>query len=175
MLLLGQNVFLQYIFLLFDLVFIPAKKYIKYFSDTTLIDSWKSNGMLGENIENMTKSDSNFAATFVEYHTLLDINFHRSCLTNISVPKKVIHLYISYTPSPWLRNLNRDFTWKHYLLGSVKVTKNDDPDKYKYNGYGIGWFLFRIFIYRWKYGKKTLFLELIWAHLCILIIKTKIS
>ena len=66
--------------------------------------------MLGENIENMTKSDSNFAATFVEYHTLLDINFHRNCLTNISVPKTVIHLYISYTPSPWLRNLNTDFT-----------------------------------------------------------------
>ena len=27
------------------LVLIPAKKYIKYFSDTTQIDWWKSNGM----------------------------------------------------------------------------------------------------------------------------------
>ena len=27
------------------LVFIPAIKYIKYFSDTTRIESWKSNGM----------------------------------------------------------------------------------------------------------------------------------
>ena len=43
------------------LVFIPAKKYSKYPSGTTLIDSWKSNGMSEENIENTTKPDSNFA------------------------------------------------------------------------------------------------------------------
>ena len=36
------------------LVFTPAKKYIKYFSGSTRIDSWKSNGMLEENIENIT-------------------------------------------------------------------------------------------------------------------------
>ena len=38
------------------LLFIPAKKYIKYFSGTTRIESWKSNGMSEENIENITKS-----------------------------------------------------------------------------------------------------------------------
>ena len=37
------------------LVFIPAKKYIKYFSGTTRIDLWKSNGISEENIENITK------------------------------------------------------------------------------------------------------------------------
>ena len=42
------------------LVFIPAKKYIKYFSGTTWINSRKSNGMWEENIENITKSNSNF-------------------------------------------------------------------------------------------------------------------
>ena len=42
------------------LVFIPAKKYIKYFSDTTWINSWKSNEMSNENIENITESHSNF-------------------------------------------------------------------------------------------------------------------
>ena len=43
------------------LAFIPAKKHIKYFCGTTQIDSWMSNGMWEENIENITKSDSNFA------------------------------------------------------------------------------------------------------------------
>ena len=38
--------------------FIPAKKYIKYFSGTAQFDSWKSNGMSEENIENITTSDS---------------------------------------------------------------------------------------------------------------------
>ena len=46
---------------------IPAKKYIKYFSGTTSIDSWKSNGISEENIENIPKSDSKFVPTFVDH------------------------------------------------------------------------------------------------------------
>ena len=57
------------------LVFIPAKKYFKYFSATTRIDSWTSNGISEESIENMTKSDSNFPPTFVDHHLLPDITF----------------------------------------------------------------------------------------------------
>ena len=37
------------------LVFIAAKKYIKYVSGITRFDSWKSNGMSEENIDNITK------------------------------------------------------------------------------------------------------------------------
>ena len=123
-----------------SLVFIPAKKYVKYFSGTTKIDSWKSNGMSEENIENITESDSNFAQTFVDHHVLPDINFNEHCLinNNISIPKKVINLYISYTLPPQLRNLNMDFTLNNCLFGSVKLTKNADPDKYKYSSYDIG-------------------------------------
>ena len=95
------------------LVFIPAKKYIKYFCSTTRIDLGKSNGMSEENIENITKSDSNFALTFVDHHLLPDIYFNGHCfINNISIPKKVINLYISYTLTPWLRNLNTDFKAK---------------------------------------------------------------
>ena len=52
------------------LVFISAKKYIKYFSGTTQINSWKSNGMSEENIENISKSDSNVARTLVDQYVL---------------------------------------------------------------------------------------------------------
>ena len=38
-------------------------------------------------IENMTKSDSNFATTFVDHHLLLDMNFNGHCLI-----KKIIFL-----------------------------------------------------------------------------------
>ena len=51
---------------------------------------------------------------------------------NISIPKKVIHLYISYTLGTQLRNLDRDFTLGNCLFGSVKLTKNADLDKNKY-------------------------------------------
>ena len=37
---------------------------------------------------------------------------------------------MSYTLSPWLRNLNTDFTLGNCFLRSVKLTKNTDPDKY---------------------------------------------
>ena len=46
--------------------------------------------MSEENIENITKSDSNFAPTFLDHHLLPDINFHGHCLiNNISIPKKI--------------------------------------------------------------------------------------
>ena len=92
------------------------------------------------NIENITKSDSNFAPTFVDHHVLPDINFndHGLIKHNISIPKKVINLYISYALNPQLRNLNTDFTLGNCLFGSAKLTKNTDLGKYKYNCRGIG-------------------------------------
>ena len=121
------------------LVFIRAKKYIRYFSGTTRINSWKFNGVSEKNIGSITKSDRNFAPTFVDYHFLPNINFNGHCLINsVSIPKKVINIYISYTLSPWLRSLKIDFTLKNCLFGSVKLTRNADPDKSKYSGYGIG-------------------------------------
>ena len=55
--------------------------------------------MSEESLENITKSDSNFAPTFVDHHLLPNMNFNRHCLIkkNISIPKKLINLYISYT------------------------------------------------------------------------------
>ena len=81
--------------------------------------------MSGENIENITKSDSNFAPTFVHHHLLPYINFNRYCLitNNISIHKKVINLYISYILNPCLRNLSTDLTLGSCLFGPVKLTK----------------------------------------------------
>ena len=85
------------------------KKCSKYFSGITRIESWKSNRMPNESIENITKSDSNFAPTFVDHHLLPDINFNGNCLikNNIFISKKVINLYISYALGPQLRNLTQ--------------------------------------------------------------------
>ena len=58
-----------------------------------------SEGMSEENIENITKSNSNAAPTFVDLQLLPDKSFNRHCLikNNIYIPKKVKNLYISYT------------------------------------------------------------------------------
>ena len=117
-------------------------KYIKYSHGTTRIYSWISNGMSEESIENIAKSGSNFAPTFVDHHSLSDINLNGHCLTknNISIPKKVINLNISYTLGPQLRTFNTEFSLSNCLFRSVKLTKNTDLDKYKYTGYGIGFY-----------------------------------
>ena len=52
---------------------------------------------------------------------------------NISISKKVVNLYFSCILNPWLGNLNTYFTLKNCLFGSAKLTKNADPDKYKYS------------------------------------------
>ena len=77
--------------------------------------------MSEENIENITKSDSNFAPTFLDHHLSPDINFngHPLIKNNISIPKKVINLYISYTLGLQLRSLNTDFALGNCLFGSV--------------------------------------------------------
>ena len=36
------------------------------------------------------------------------------------------------------KDLNTDLTLVNCLFGAVKLTKNVDPDKCKYSGYGIG-------------------------------------
>ena len=68
--------------------------------------------MSGENIENITKSDRNFAPNFLNYHVIQDINFNGHCLINdnIYITRKVINLYVSYILNPWLKNLNTDLT-----------------------------------------------------------------
>ena len=95
--------------------------------------------MSEENIENITKSDSNFAPNFVNHHLLPDINFNGHSLinNNISILKKVINLYISYILNPQLRK-NTNFTLNNWLFRSVKITRNADLDKYKYSSYGTG-------------------------------------
>ena len=70
---------------------------------------------------------------------LRDINFNGHCsINNISVPKKVINLYISCPLNSQLKNLNSDFTEANCLFASVKPKKNADPDKYKYSNYDRG-------------------------------------
>ena len=52
-----------------------------------------------ENIENITRSGSNFAPTFVDNCLRPNLNFNVHCLiNNICIPKKVI--YISYSLNP---------------------------------------------------------------------------
>ena len=91
-------------------VHIPAKNYIKYFGGTTKIYSWKSNRMSEESIKNITKLSQLFAPTLVNYYPLPYANEYCLINNNISIPNKVMNLYISYTLDPWSRDLDVDFS-----------------------------------------------------------------
>ena len=52
-------------------------------------------------------------------------------------PKNVVIFFV-YELDSCPRDLNTDFTLGGCLFGGVKLTKNADPDKYSYSGYGIG-------------------------------------
>ena len=59
----------------------------------------------------------------------MNFNGHYLTKNDISILKKVINLYISYTLSSQFRNLYADFTLGNCLFVSVKVTLNADLDK----------------------------------------------
>ena len=88
-----------------NLVFIQTKKYIKYFSDTSRIESWKLNGISVESIDNITKSDSYFVST-LSFITRHEFNGLRLIKKYIFIPKKVINLNVSYTLGPQLKTFN---------------------------------------------------------------------
>ena len=106
---------------------IPAKKYIKYLSGTTQINSWKSNGMSEKNTENITKSDGSIAPTFVDYHILPDItNFNGHCLF-LSLKRKnlYISLYICISIYLFHNSMVKNLKQRLYIKGCICICKAD--------------------------------------------------
>ena len=65
--------------------------------------------------------------------------FKESCLKQDKAPftlNNVVNLYIVYELNIWSQDSNAEFTLKHCLFGVVKLTKNTNPNKYFYPGYG---------------------------------------
>ena len=70
------------------------------------------------------------------------LRFEGSCLkqedTTPFAPSNVASLLIAYELDSWPSNLRTDFTLGGCIFGCVRLSKNADPDKYSYSGYGIG-------------------------------------
>ena len=52
--------------------------------------------------------------------------------------RAVLNFYIVYEINLWPLNLDSKFASLNSLVGTVRLTKNANPDKYSYPGYGIG-------------------------------------
>ena len=56
-----------------------------------------------------------------------------------------------------VKSLNTYFKFGNCLFGTVELTKNAGPDKYRYSRYSIGFdSRFKIFMDRWKQGKNVI-------------------
>ena len=67
------------------------------------------------------------------------LEFHGRCSkqdTATFTPANVVNLFIAYELDTQSQDLNADFTLKDCLFGAAELTKNADPDKYSYPGYG---------------------------------------
>ena len=80
--------------------------------------------------------------SLVWYNYKIKLKFEGNCLKQEDkaafTPKNVVNFFIVYELDAWPRDLNIDFNLGGSLFGGVKLTKNRDPDKYSYSGYGIG-------------------------------------
>ena len=68
-------------------------------------------------------------------------NFIGNCFIQYNIyfiDRSVENLFTVYELDTWSGNLNKEFTLCDCLFGAAKLTKNTDPEKYVYNGYGFG-------------------------------------
>ena len=140
---------------------------------------WDSTGISRESIKNPHTSDVIFAPKIIgDYRFNSTVECKGIFLKQDSLSflhKNIANLYILYELDTWPKDLNTDFTLGNCLFRAVKLTTNTDPDKYKYNCFGI-WFDSRS-QFPWSDGtdgKNIIILELIIVPLCILMIKTNI-
>ena len=93
------------------------------------------------------------------------LEFKRSFLKQDKVTfnsNSVLNIFIVYELDTWLRDLNTDFTLKDRLLGSLKLFKNADLDKYKYSSYRIVFdSCLEFLLTDGSVGKSVIILELI--------------
>ena len=132
------------------LLFISTRHIDSIGNNTINIELWGFTGIFQESIKNPHTSDVNSAPKIIGNNKLNSIvEFKRMCLKQDSVAflhKNIVNLYISY-------KLSTDFTLGDSLYGVVKLSKNADPDEYKYNGCSIRSDSCSQFLVRWKQWK----------------------
>ena len=119
-------------------------KIITTFSDLIYtISEWESKGLSTEKFMCTYMTNVGVCPRLILMNdSRIRLKLKRSCLKQAHkapfTPKNVVNLIIAYDLGTSSWNINTDFPWKDSLFGSVELTKNADPDKCKYNGYGIG-------------------------------------
>ena len=105
--------------------------------DNDNVFSWKSIGFLLEKIINPYESDTNFSPVHKSSYVKIKGIFLKQKSVSF-LHKNVVWNKISYNLDEWSKDWKIDFTPGNCLFGAVELTKNNDPDKYEYSGYSVG-------------------------------------
>ena len=100
----------------------------------------KSEGLSNESLKVVSASDNTLTPSVNYYGNKVRLRFTGSVLQQKTVTlshKKVVNLYVVYKITNF-HSIGNYPTLTNALFGAVKLTKNDDIDKYQYFGHGIG-------------------------------------
>ena len=126
-------------------LFQPMYRYFKIifgFGNSGHIYYWKSKGLSDEEINSIKTSNYSAIPYFHTYGTKIKVKFNGICLKQNKITYthgKIVNIYIVYEISKSI-NISDYPTLENCLFGAVSLTKNADIDRYKYSGYGIGFY-----------------------------------
>ena len=122
------------------LVFLGVYKYFKDVDTSKNIIKFHANSWISKELSNEKISSlSGFTRPFIEHtNARIKLKFERSILreklsTSLGL---ILNYYIVYRLNPRANSSN--IILENCLFGKIKVAKNADTDKYKYQGHGIG-------------------------------------
>ena len=142
-------------------IFQPISKYLKvaYVNDINYILSRKSRGLNDTKIESI-KTNNYLLNPRMDLYGMrkIRIKFNGSFLNRFPpaiLYRDIVNIYIVYEITSDYKDINYP-TLENCLLGSVKLTKNVDIDKYGYSGYGIGFDRETSFLFCKEIGKNVI-------------------
>ena len=101
-------------------------------------------GSFVKKITTPTTTDNSLSPSINGTKIQILFNIKGSCLNQKNAtftPPNVITFFIVYELHTQPGDLSFNFTLKDCSFGGIKLAKNDDPNKYVYSGYGIGFSL----------------------------------
>ena len=108
--------------------------------NVTYAHYWQSKGLSNEKIDAANTNTDNDLAPIVKFNgSQMYLEFKGAILKENKATYShgsVANIYIVYKLKPYV-NANTGLTINDCLFGAIKLTKNSDPVKYKYEGYGI--------------------------------------
>ena len=125
------------------LIFQPIHKTITTFSGLPgIISEWESKGLSNETFMLPFTSNKSISPKLVWMNnSRIRLEFKGTCLKQEKAPftpNDVVILYIVFELNILLQDFHAEYTVKDCFFGTVKLTKNVNPNKFSYSWYGIG-------------------------------------